>query len=169
MHQKYVSRLLFVIVHILQSTSSQSKYILQCTSRPCTYILQCTSSPCTYILQCTSSPCKYIFYRAQTVHVNIFYSAQAVNVNVFYSARAVHVNIFCSARAVHENRDLAVSLRLRGYRVDIKDCGDHTVDRKRGRGRHVFVENWTNYDHLRTCFVYGGGVMPGRRTGSVVG
>ena len=111
----------------------------------------------------------FIFYRAQAVKVNIFYSAQAGHVHIFYSARAVHVNIFCSARAVHENRDLAVSLRLRGYRVDIKDCGDHTVDRKRGRGRHVFVENWTNYDHLRTCFVYGGGVMPGRRTGSVVG
>ena len=30
------------------------------------------------------------------------------------------------------------------------------------------VENWTNYDHIRTCFVYGGGVMPGRRAGSGV-
>ena len=33
----------------------------------------------------------------------------------------------------------------------------------------VFVENWTNYDHIRTLFVYGGGVMPGWRARSGVG
>ena len=40
--------------------------------------------------------------------------------------------------------------------------------RKRGRGQCVFIENWTNYDHKGTCFVYGGVVMPGRRAGSGV-
>ena len=42
------------------------------------------------------------------------------------------------------------------------------LDRK-GGGLRVFVENGTNNDHIRTCFVYGGGVLPGRRTGSGVG
>ena len=49
---------------------------------------------------------------------------------------------------------------------------DHvtTVDRKRGGGgQRGFVENGTNYDHIRPCFVYGGGGMPGRRAGSGVG
>ena len=41
-----------------------------------------------------------------------------------------------------------------------------TADRK--GGQHVFVENWTNYDPIRTCFVYDGGVMTGRRAGSGV-
>ena len=27
-------------------------------------------------------------------------------------------------------------------------------------GQRLFVENRINYDHVRTCFVYGGGVMP---------
>ena len=31
--------------------------------------------------------------------------------------------------------------------------------------QRVFIENRTNYDHIRTCFVYGGGVMPGRAGG----
>ena len=52
------------------------------------------------------------------------------------------------------------------------------LDRKRkGGGRHhAFVENGTNsqppyrhHDHIRTCFVYGGGVMPGWRAGLGVG
>ena len=38
----------------------------------------------------------------------------------------------------------------------------------KGEGTCVFAENWTNHDHIRTCFVYGDGVMPGRRAGSGV-
>ena len=36
-------------------------------------------------------------------------------------------------------------------------------------GQSVFAENLTNNDHIRTCFVHGGGVMPARRVGSGVG
>ena len=38
----------------------------------------------------------------------------------------------------------------------------------KGAGQCVFVENLINYDHIRTWFGYGDGVMPGRRAGSVV-
>ena len=32
----------------------------------------------------------------------------------------------------------------------------------------VFYKYPVQYDHVRTCFVYGGGLMPGRRAGSGV-
>ena len=41
------------------------------------------------------------------------------------------------------------------------------LDRK-GRGWRDFFENWPNFDHIKTCFVYSGGVMQGQRAGSGV-
>ena len=50
------------------------------------------------------------------------------------------------------------------------------LDRKKVGGQCVFDENGTNspppyrqHEHIRKCFVYGGGVMPARRAGSGVG
>ena len=43
------------------------------------------------------------------------------------------------------------------------------LDRKGGGGAARFRRELTNYDHVRTCFEYGGGVIPGRRAESGVG
>ena len=48
-----------------------------------------------------------------------------------------------------------------------RDKANYTYIDRKGRGWRDFFENWPNFDHIKTCFVYGGGVMQGQRAGQV--